>query len=111
MRQNVQAQEPLGFCEMSIFESVRKWYEDKFNCPRPRMELFLLVRCLKSAARGSFGHSRPRHSLPMMEGIVSIAVLILVILLFGFDSTGPIKTRRQYKQLALKHRSGNFAWL
>jgi hypothetical protein len=93
---------------MSIFESVRKWYEDKFNCPRPRMERFLLVRCLKPTAWSSPGHPRPVHFLPMMEGVMSIAVLILVILLFGFDSTGPIKSRRQHN---LKHRSGNFAWL
>jgi len=47
----------------------------------------------------------------MMEGAMSIAVFILVILLFGFDTTGPVKNGRQYNDLALKHRLRNFTWL
>jgi hypothetical protein len=38
-------------------------------------------------------------------------VFILVILLFGFDSTGQMKNRRQYNDLALKHRLRNLTWL
>jgi hypothetical protein len=40
-------------------------------------------------------------------------IFILVILLFGFDSTGQIKTRRQHNQSApaLKDRLRNFTWL
>ena len=66
------------------------------------MGCFLLVRRLKSVARASGGHTRPGHFLPMMEGVMSIAVFILVILLFGFDLNA---------QGALKHRSRNFTWL
>jgi hypothetical protein len=40
-------------------------------------------------------------------------VFILVILLFGFDSTRQIKTRRQHNPgaLALKDRLRTFSWL
>jgi hypothetical protein len=42
---------------------------------------------------------------------MSIAVFILVSLLFGFDSTGEIENRRQHNYPALKHRLRNYTWL
>jgi hypothetical protein len=38
----------LTFCEMSIFERLRKWREDKRNRSRVRLAGFLLVRRLES---------------------------------------------------------------
>jgi hypothetical protein len=74
---------------------------------------FLVVRRLKSVAWGSLGHPRPGNFLPMIGEAVNLApiVFILVILLFGFNSTGQMKNRRQYNDLALKHRLRNFTWL
>jgi hypothetical protein len=86
-----------SFCEMSIFECFRKYHEDKSNRPRLRLGLFLLVRRLKSVARCSSRHPRLGDFLSMMEGAMSITpiVFILIILLFGLDSTGQVKTRQQ----------------
>jgi hypothetical protein len=92
------------FCEMSVFESLRKWREDKLNCSGIRLERFLLVRSLKSVARCS---ARPPGSgdfLSMIDEGMSLTPLIfvLLILMFGFDLTGQVKT-----QLALKDRPRN----
>jgi len=87
------------FYEMSIFERLRKWHEDKSNRPWFGLERFVLVRPLKSVTRCSAGHSGRGDLLSMIEDAVSTTpiVFILIILLFGFDSTGQVKT-----QLALK---------
>jgi hypothetical protein len=89
----------LMFYEMSIFERLRKWHEDKSNRPWFGLERFVLVRPLKSVTRCSAGHSGRGDLLSMIEDAVSTTpiVFILIILLFGFDSTGQVKT-----QLALK---------
>ena len=63
---------------------------------------FLLVRRLESVARCSARHPRRGDFLSMIEEAMSITpiVFVLVILLFGFDSTGQVRT-----QLALKGRA------
>jgi hypothetical protein len=83
---------------MSIFERLRKEREDKSNRSRVRLACFILVRPLKSVdwcsgrlpGRGDF--------LSMIEETMNTMtiVFVLIILLFGFDSTGQVKTRRQH---------------
>jgi len=87
------------FPEMSIFECLRKKHEDKSKHPRLGLEPFLLVRRLKSVARCSGRDPRRGDFLSMIEEAMSTTpiVFILIILLFGFDSTGQVRT-----QLALK---------
>jgi hypothetical protein len=81
---------------MSIFERLRKWYEDKSKRPRLGLERFILVRPLKSVARCSARHPGRGDFLSMIEETMSITpiIFVLVILLFGFDSAGQVKTRR-----------------
>jgi hypothetical protein len=57
-----------------------------------------LVRHLKSVARCSAGHPGRGDFLSMIEEIMNTMTIIfvLVILLFGFDSTAEVKTRRQH---------------
>jgi hypothetical protein len=85
------------FFEMSIFEFLRKYHEDKSNRPRLRPGLFLLVRRLKSVPRCCPRHPRLRNILSMMEEAMGITAIVfaLIILLFGFDSIGKVKTRQQ----------------
>ena len=84
----------LMFYEMSIFERLRKWHEDKCNRPRLWLARFLLVRHLKSIARCSNRPPRGGDFLSMIEETMSITpiVFFLIILLFGFDSTGEVKS-------------------
>ena len=97
LRQGI-TQEISCFCEMSIFECFRRYHEDKSNRPRLRLGLFLLVRRLKSVARCSGRNSRRCDFLSLTEQAMSITLIIcvLVILLFGFDSAGQVKTRPQH---------------
>jgi hypothetical protein len=62
------------------------------------LERFLLVRYLKSVARCSARPPGRGDFLSMIEEIMSsiTIVFVLIILLFGFDSTGQVKTRRQH---------------
>ncbi len=94
----------LMFCEMSIFECLRKKREDKLNCSGIRLERFLLVRCLEPVARCSGRPPGGGDFLSMIEEAMSITpiIFVLVILLFGFDSTEQVRT-----QLALKDRARN----
>jgi hypothetical protein len=84
---------------MSIFERLRKLREDKLNCSEIRLGRFILVRHLKSVARCFARHPGRGDFLSMIEEAMSTTpiVFILIILLFGFDSTGQVRT-----QLALK---------
>ena len=95
---NFVAKETFTFCEMLMFERLRKYREDKFNFRGPRLGHFLLVRCLKSVDWRSGRLPRPGDFWPMIEESMSITpmIFVLVILLFGFDSTGQVKTRRQH---------------
>ena len=65
------------------------------------MELFLLVRRLKSIARCSSGYGGFGDFLSMMKEAMSttLIVFVLIIVLFGFDSTRQVKTRRQRSRL------------
>src|SRR6266704_4140565 len=89
---------------MSIVERLRKEREDKLNCSGIRLERFLLVRRLKSVARCSGRHPGRGDFLSMIEEAMSTMtiVFVLIILLFGFDSTEQVRT-----QLALKDRARN----
>jgi len=62
------------------------------------VEHFLLVCRIKSIAGRSFRHSRRSDLLSMIEEAMNITpiIFVLIILLFGFDSTGQVKTRRQH---------------
>jgi hypothetical protein len=84
---------------MSIFERLRKWHEDKLNCSGIRLACFLLVRRLESVDWGSARLPRRGDFLSMIEEAMSTTpiVFVLIILLFGFDSTREVRT-----QLALK---------
>jgi hypothetical protein len=81
------------FCEMWIFERLRKEHEDKCNRRRLWLARFLLVRRLESVARCPSRHSGRGDFLSLMEGAMSITPIIcfLVILLFGFDLTGHVE--------------------
>src|SRR5215469_2470069 len=78
------------FFEMSIFKFFREYYNDKSNRPRLTLGLFLLVRRLNSVAGCSSRHARLGDFLSMMQETMGITliVFVLIILLFGFDSTG-----------------------
>src|SRR6266481_2429364 len=84
---------------MSIFERLRKWHENKSNRSRVRMAYFLLVCGLESVDWCFARLPRRGDFLSMIEDAMSttLIVFVLIILLFGFDSTGQVKT-----QLALK---------
>jgi hypothetical protein len=58
----------------------------------------LLVRRLESGDRCSARHPGRGDFLSMIEEAMSITpiIFVLVILLFGFDSAGQVKTRRQH---------------
>jgi len=58
----------------------------------------LLVRRLEPFGRRSAGHPRRGDFLSMIEEAMSITpiIFVLVILLFGFDSAGQVKTRRKH---------------
>ena len=58
------------------------------------LERFLLVRRLESVARCSARLPRGGDFLSMIEEAMSITpiIFVLVILLFGFDSTGQVKS-------------------
>jgi hypothetical protein len=86
---------------MSIFKFFRKYHEDESNRPRLRLGLFFLVCRFKSIARCSSRHARLGDFLSMMEEAMSIMAIafVLIILLFGFDSTGRVKTHRQPNRL------------
>jgi hypothetical protein len=83
---------------MSIFERLRKWHEDKFNRSRVRLACFLLVRCLESVDWGSARLPRRGDFLPMIGEGMSLApiIFLLIILLFGFDSTGQVEPRPKH---------------
>jgi len=83
---------------MSIFERLRKWREDKLNCSGIRLACFILVRHLKSVARCPGRPPGGGDFLSMIEKAMSITpiVLLLIILLFGFDLTGQVETRREH---------------
>jgi hypothetical protein len=68
------------------------------HAPDDRPERFILVRPLKSVARCSARHPGRGDFLSMIEETMSTMtiVFVLIILLFGFDSTGEVKTRRQH---------------
>jgi hypothetical protein len=89
------------FYEMSGLEFFRKYHEHKSNCPKLGLELFLLVRRLKSIARCSSRHGGFGDFLSLMEEAMSITliVFVLIIVLFGFDSTRQVKNRRQRNRL------------
>jgi hypothetical protein len=74
---------------MSIFRRLRKGCEDDRNCWKARLGRFLLVRHLKSVARYSGRPPGGGDFLSKIEEAMSITpiVLVLIILLFGFDST------------------------
>jgi hypothetical protein len=80
---------------MSIFERLRKQREDKSN---RWLERFLLVRRLESVSRCPARHPSRGDFLSMIEEIMSTTTIafVLIILLFGFDSTGEVKTHRQH---------------
>jgi hypothetical protein len=63
--------------------------EEKSSSPRLRLERFLLVRRLKSIARRSSRHGGSGDFLSMMDEAMTMTpiVLVLIIVLFGFDST------------------------
>jgi hypothetical protein len=65
------------------------------------LEPFLLVRRLKSIARCSSRHGRFGDFLSMIEEAMSVTpiVFVLIIVLFGFDSTRQVKTRAQRNRL------------
>jgi hypothetical protein len=71
---------------------------DQHESPRLRLEGFILVRPLKSVDWCSARLPRRGDFLSMIEETMSTMtiVFILIILLFGFDSTGQVKTRRQH---------------
>jgi hypothetical protein len=83
---------------------LRNQHEDKSNRSRVRLACFLLVRRLESVDWCSARHRRRGDFLSMIEEAMSITsiIFVLVILLFGFDSTGQVRT-----QLALKDRARN----
>jgi len=62
------------------------------------LERFILVRPLKSVARRSarFPHRGDFVSLTEEAMSLTLIICVLVVLLFGFDSTGEVKTRRQH---------------
>jgi hypothetical protein len=62
------------------------------------MGLFLLFCGLKSIARRSPRPPRLGDFWPVTQEAMSITpiIFVLLILLFGFDSTGEVKTRRQH---------------
>jgi len=66
------------------------------------VERFLLVRRFKSIAGRSLRHSRRSDLLSMIEEAMSITpiIFVLIILLFGFDSTEQARTRLALKDLA-----------
>jgi len=81
--------------------SIPFWRIAKSNRPRLRLGLFFLVRCFKSTARRSSRHARLGDFLAMMQEAMSITAtaFVLIILPFGFDSTGPVASRRQGNRL------------
>jgi hypothetical protein len=62
------------------------------------LERFILVRRLESVARCPGRHSRRGDFLSMIEETMSITpiIFVLVILLFGFDLTEQVETRREH---------------
>ena len=62
------------------------------------MGRFLLFCSFKSIARRSVRLPRRGDFLSMIEEAMSITpiVFVLIILLFGFDSTGEVHTRRKH---------------
>ena len=83
---------------MSTFERLRKKHEDKWNGSRLWLGCFLLVRHIKSVTRCSVRHPGCGDLLSMIEQTMSTMtiVFVLIILLFRFDSTGEVKTRRKH---------------
>jgi len=81
---------------MSVFECLRKWHEDNFNYSRVRLERFILVRSRESVARCSARDPHFANFVSLIEGTMTITPILfaLIIFLFGFESTGPAKTRR-----------------
>jgi hypothetical protein len=77
---------------------LRNQHENECNRSKIRLELFLLVRPLKSVAGYSARHPGRGDFLSMIEKAMSIMtiVFVLIILLFGFDSAARVKTRRQH---------------
>jgi hypothetical protein len=63
---------------------------------RFRLKRFLLVRRLESVSRRPARHPRGGDFLSMIEEAMSITpiVFVLVILLFGLDSAGQVKSAR-----------------
>ena len=95
---------------MSIVERLRKEREDKLNCSGIRLERFLLVRSLESIARCSARHPGRGDFLSMIEEAMSITpiIFVLLILLFGFDSTEQVKTRRKQLRLTIAREMSEF---
>jgi len=86
------------FREMSILERLRKLHEDKCNPSTVRLACFVLVCRLESLDWCSARLPRLGDFLSMIEEAMSITpiIFLLVILLFGFDSTEEVKTRQQH---------------
>jgi hypothetical protein len=81
-----------------MLDCLRNQHENKSNRSRVRLACFLLVCRLESVDWCSARLPRRGDFLSMIEEAMSITAIIfvLVILLFGFDSAGPIKTRRKH---------------
>jgi hypothetical protein len=79
----------VTFCEISMLGCLRNQHEDKSNRSRVRLACFLLVCRLESIDWCFARLPRRGDFLSMMEGAMSIALILflLIILLFGFDST------------------------
>ncbi len=87
------------FCEISMLGCLRNQHEDKSDRSRVRLACFLLVCRLESVDWCSARFPRRCDFLSMTEETMSITAIIfvLIILLFGFDSTGqgqnPLETQ------------------
>ena len=67
---------------------------------RLRLGQLLLVRRLESIVGCLPRRSRPDDLFPLTEETMSMTpiIFVLIILLFGFDSTGQLETGRKYSR-------------
>jgi hypothetical protein len=81
-----------------MLRCLRNQHENKSNRSRVRLACFLLVCRLESVDWCSARFPRRGDFLSMIEETMSITptVFVFVILLFGFDSAGQVKTRRKH---------------
>ena len=86
-----------GNCVWSWFSCVQagKTNSDQRLAPDSGWNAFPLVRGLESVSRCPARHPGRGDFLSMIEEAMSTMtiVFVLIILLFGFDSTGQVKTR------------------